>query len=89
MLTGLFAEIESLIVHGVQPVGRLGVALLAHPEIMVKIDEARASYEAGKQAGAVNWLQLIQMIMAIVAQILPVLFPTPIPTPTPTPTPAK
>ena len=88
MFTGIVSEIESLIVHGVQPVGRLGVALVTHPEIMVKVDEARAFYEAGRQAGAVNWLQLIQMIMAIVAQLLPVLFP-PTPTPTPTPTPAK
>ena len=88
MITGLFAEIESLVVHGIQPVGRLSLALVAHPEIMVKIDEAREFYEDGRKTGAVNWLQLIQMIMTIVQQLLPVLFP-PTPSPTPTPTPAK
>lgn len=89
MISTVIKEIEDLVTHGISPVGRLAGVLLANPQILTQIDEARTFYADGQKAGAINWIQLFQMIISIVQQVLPLLIPpAPVPIPTPPPVPA-
>ena len=73
MISPIFAELYEMIVHSIEPVGRLATVLVGSPAIKADIEKAQQIYTESSAAGSVNWQAILTLIATILQQIAPLL----------------